>query len=92
MFHPAFRGHTPNNGMEVEQITSLVSIFSFGQQLFNNADTSNQSSSPNKKTKEVRWQALSTIFELRMIPTTDLQKVEIKELWAREVKKVEGSG
>jgi len=52
MFHPAFRGHTPNNGMEVEQITSLVSIFSFGQQLFNNADTSNQSSSPNKKTKE----------------------------------------
>ena len=52
MFHPAFRGHTPNNGMEVEQITSLVSIFSFGQQLFNNADTSNQSSSPNKKSKE----------------------------------------
>ena len=33
-FHPAFRGHNPN-GMEVEQITSLVSIFSFGQQLFN---------------------------------------------------------
>jgi len=38
LFHPAFRGHTPNNGMEVEQITSLVSIFSFGQQLFNNPD------------------------------------------------------
>lgn len=33
-FHPAFRGHNPN-GMEVEQITSLVSIFSFGQQLLN---------------------------------------------------------
>lgn len=34
-FHPAFRGHHNPNGMEVEQITSLVSIFSFGQQLFN---------------------------------------------------------
>jgi len=37
-FHPAFRGPHPHhnpNGMEVEQITSLVSIFSFGQQLFN---------------------------------------------------------
>lgn len=37
-FHPAFRSPHPHhspNGMEVEQITSLVSIFSFGQQLFN---------------------------------------------------------
>lgn len=34
MFHPAFRGSVPNGGMEVDQITSLVSIFSFGQQLF----------------------------------------------------------
>merc|ERR1719411_1473205 len=30
--------------MEVDQITSLVSIFSFGQQLFNTADTSVQPS------------------------------------------------
>ena len=54
MFHPAFRGHTSNNGMEVEQITSLVSIFSFGQQLFNNADSSSnkQSSSSAKKSKD----------------------------------------
>ena len=34
VFHPAFRGQNGNNGMEVDQITSLVSIFSFGQQLF----------------------------------------------------------
>jgi len=34
VFHPAFRGSVPNGGMEVDQITSLVSIFSFGQQLF----------------------------------------------------------
>jgi len=34
VFHPAFRGQGGNNGMEVDQITSLVSIFSFGQQLF----------------------------------------------------------
>jgi len=34
VFHPAFRGQGHPNGMEVDQITSLVSIFSFGQQLF----------------------------------------------------------
>lgn len=34
VFHPAFRGQGPHHGMEVDQITSLVSIFSFGQQLF----------------------------------------------------------
>lgn len=39
MFHPAFRGSEeasdPNNGntMEIDQITSLVSIFSFGQHI-----------------------------------------------------------
>lgn len=61
MFHPAFRGHNGNNGMEVEQITSLVSIFSFGQQLFNSsqesaasaaANTSTSSSKGSKKGKE----------------------------------------
>lgn len=50
LFHPAFRGHTANNGMEVEQITSLVSIFSFGQQLFNTADCAQQpTKGPTKK-------------------------------------------
>lgn len=39
VFHPAFRDQTTTNGMEVDQITSLVSIFSFGQQLFNSAET-----------------------------------------------------
>ena len=38
VFHPAFRGQNGNNGMEVDQITSLVSIFSFGQQLFAGGD------------------------------------------------------
>jgi len=38
VFHPAFRGQGGNNGMEVDQITSLVSIFSFGQQLFAGGD------------------------------------------------------
>lgn len=54
LFHPAFRGHTPKTGMEVEQITSLVSIFSFGQQLFNNPECSPvpQTSSSGKKSKE----------------------------------------
>lgn len=45
IFHPAFRGQGPNNGMEVDQITSLVSIFSFGQQLFNGPDSSQTNSS-----------------------------------------------
>jgi len=40
VFHPAFRGQSGNNGMEVDQITSLVSIFSFGQQLFNSSESS----------------------------------------------------
>ena len=41
--------------MEVDQITSLVSIFSFGQQLFNTGDTTSQStpvSCPVKKTSK----------------------------------------
>merc|ERR1712025_854805 len=39
VFHPAFRDQNgAANGMEVDQITSLVSIFSFGQQVFSNAD------------------------------------------------------
>lgn len=39
IFHPAFRGMTGSpHGMEVDQITSLVSIFSFGQQLFKNSE------------------------------------------------------
>jgi len=46
IFHPAFRGQGPNNGMEVDQITSLVSIFSFGQQLFPGAESA-QANSPN---------------------------------------------
>jgi len=55
MFHPAFRGHsTPNNGMEVEQITSLVSIFSFGQQLLNNSEcnSANPSTTTNMTSKK----------------------------------------
>lgn len=38
VFHPAFRGGVANGGMEVDQITSLVSIFSFGQQLFSGSE------------------------------------------------------
>lgn len=52
LFHPAFRGHTPNNGMEVEQITSLVSIFSFGQQLFNSTDCAQQTTKSSSKKKQ----------------------------------------
>ena len=55
MFHPAFRDQTGSNGMEVDQITSLVSIFSFGQQLFNTGDNTSQSPSvtcPVKKTSK----------------------------------------
>jgi len=40
VFHPAFRDGSSTNGMEVDQITSLVSIFSFGQQLFSPAESS----------------------------------------------------
>jgi len=50
VFHPAFRdGGVVANGMEVDQITSLVSIFSFGQQVFASAESS-QSSQKGKKT------------------------------------------
>ena len=38
--------------MEVEQITSLVSIFSFGQQLFNSQDSSTPTQPKPKKGKE----------------------------------------
>lgn len=48
VFHPAFRDAT--NGMEVDQITSLVSIFSFGQQFVANASESSQSLQKSKKT------------------------------------------
>ncbi|XP_023347852.1 uncharacterized protein LOC111716613 [Eurytemora carolleeae] len=51
-FHPAFRGHRKAKGMEVEQITSLVSIFSFGQQLFNSQDSSTPTQPKPKKGKE----------------------------------------
>jgi len=40
VFHPAFRDGNSSNGMEVDQITSLVSIFSFGQQLFSPTESS----------------------------------------------------
>ena len=50
VFHPAFRdGGVVANGMEVDQITSLVSIFSFGQQVFASAESS-QSAQKGKKT------------------------------------------
>merc|ERR1712227_1146032 len=59
VFHPAFRDQcVAANGMEVDQITSLVSIFSFGQQVFNNTDSaannasSSQSGSVKKSSKE----------------------------------------
>merc|ERR1712173_515370 len=55
VFHPAFRDQSATNGMEVDQITSLVSIFSFGQQLFNTGDNSSQSTPvtcPVKKTSK----------------------------------------
>lgn len=58
VFHPAFRGQGPSNGMEVDQITSLVSIFSFGQQLFNSSEsassntTINDSNNKQKDTKD----------------------------------------
>lgn len=50
VFHPAFRdGGVVANGMEVDQITSLVSIFSFGQQVFASAESST-SAQKGKKT------------------------------------------
>merc|ERR550532_2568949 len=52
VFHPAFRDQTGSNGMEVDQITSLVSIFSFGQQLFNGTDTAGQATPVSKKTSK----------------------------------------
>jgi len=54
VFHPAFRDHHQagsNGAMEVDQITSLVSIFSFGQQAFAAANTSGvEQTSSVKKT------------------------------------------
>lgn len=51
VFHPAFRDQSLGaNGMEVDQITSLVSIFSFGQQVF--TDTNQSSPPPVKKTSK----------------------------------------
>jgi len=60
-FHPAFRGHNPN-GMEVEQITSLVSIFSFGQQLFNSGciDRSPKVYSPSPETTKTSSSSASS--------------------------------
>jgi len=49
VFHPAFRGQNGNNGMEVDQITSLVSIFSFGQQLFAGGDRGDRGESTKAK-------------------------------------------
>jgi len=54
VFHPAFRGQGPNNGMEVDQITSLVSIFSFGQQLFNNSESPQNSTVPGPVKKDTK--------------------------------------
>ena len=50
VFHPAFRGQTGNNGMEVDQITSLVSIFSFGQQVFSSPEAAQ--TDPGKKSSK----------------------------------------
>lgn len=49
VFHPAFRDQSAANVMEVDQITSLVSIFSFGQQAF-----STSSSEPSSKQNSVK--------------------------------------
>lgn len=54
VFHPAFRGQGPNNGMEVDQITSLVSIFSFGQQLFNNSESPQKTTVPGPVKKDTK--------------------------------------
>lgn len=54
VFHPAFRGQGPNNGMEVDQITSLVSIFSFGQQLFNNSESGQNTTVPGPVKKDTK--------------------------------------
>jgi hypothetical protein len=51
VFHPAFRGVA--NGMEVDQITSLVSIFSFGQQLFKNSEAAIVAAAAQAADKEV---------------------------------------
>lgn len=54
VFHPAFRGQGPNNGMEVDQITSLVSIFSFGQQLFNSPESAQNTTVPGPDKKDTK--------------------------------------
>merc|ERR1719225_1037161 len=51
VFHPAFRdGSVAANGMEVDQITSLVSIFSFGQQVFSSPEAAQ--TDPGKKSSK----------------------------------------
>ena len=40
--------------MEVDQITSLVSIFSFGQQLFNNSESPQNSTVPGPVKKDTK--------------------------------------
>jgi len=53
VFHPAFRDQNgAANGMEVDQITSLVSIFSFGQQVFSNADPAQTQTSVKKNSSK----------------------------------------
>merc|ERR1712227_434252 len=53
VFHPAFRDQNgAANGMEVDQITSLVSIFSFGQQVFSNSDQAQTQSSVKKNSSK----------------------------------------
>lgn len=54
VFHPAFRGQPGHNGMEVDQITSLVSIFSFGQQLFGGGPESGQPNKPPQQSKKTK--------------------------------------
>lgn len=54
VFHPAFRGQAGHNGMEVDQITSLVSIFSFGQQLFGGGPESGQPNKPPQQSKKTK--------------------------------------
>jgi len=54
VFHPAFRGTTNNGAMEVDQITSLVSIFSFGQQLFSGSEQVQESGQGIPKCKTTK--------------------------------------
>ena len=47
-FHPAFRGEH-QNAMEIDQITSLVSIFSFGQHVLQGGQKDAATASPSDK-------------------------------------------